>query len=126
MKRFLSRNSKMLFPSKLIIYKYFLRPIWSYAGHIYGCAKPSVVARIQRFQSKVLRIIVDSPFYISNETLHKDLHIPYVNDIYLRHYRKFRQKLTVHSNPFITQLDSPHLPFNPIRRLKRKWSRDLR
>jgi hypothetical protein len=123
--RLLSRRSKLPIASKLIIYKYLLRPIWTYGGYIYGCAKPSTIAKIQRFQSKALRTLLDAPYYVSNETIHNDLQIPYVNDVFIRHYRRFKEKLIHHPNTLIRTLSSRHLPGNPRRRLKRRWSRDL-
>lgn len=123
--RLMSRRSKLPTTSKLILYKYLLRPIWMYGGQIYGCAKPSVLARIQRFQSKTLRTIIDAPFYVSNKTIHDDLRIPYINDVFFKIYKRFRDKATNHSNPLIRRLASVHLPDNPIRRLRRRWSRDM-
>jgi len=35
---------------------------------------------IQRFQNEYLRIIVNAPCYVSNDTLHHDLNVSYVTD----------------------------------------------
>jgi hypothetical protein len=37
----------------------------------------SKIAVIQRYQSKLLRTITNAPWYVSNQTLHSDLHIPH-------------------------------------------------
>ena len=121
----LSRRSRLPLSQKVRVYKTLLQPIWTYACQIYGTAKPSVAARIQRFQSKVLRIITNSPYYVSNETLHTDLRIPYVNDIFLKLYRRFKKKLALNTNELIRELGSPYLPGNTRRRLRRRWSRDM-
>lgn len=121
----ISRSSKLPLHLKLQIYKSFLKPIWTYGCQVYCCAKPSVILKIQRFQSKLLRQITDAPFYVTNETLHSDLSIPYVNDVFLRTYSRFKEKLTHNPNQLITDLDSPDLPTLPARRLKRRWSRDI-
>jgi hypothetical protein len=123
--RLLSRTSKLPTRQKLTIYKYLLRPIWTYAGQIYGCAKPSVVARIQRFQSKTLRTILNSPAYVSNQTIHHDTRISYVQDIFTKHYRVFHSKLSTHTNTLVQKLSTRHFPRNVQRRLKRRWSRDF-
>jgi len=36
---------------------------------------------IQRFRNEYLRIIVNAPCYVSNDTLHHDLSVPYVRDV---------------------------------------------
>jgi len=65
-----SKNIKL--PTKLLLYKLLLRPIWSYGLQLWGSAKVSNTNRIQRFQSKVLRVISKAPYYVSNNTLHSD------------------------------------------------------
>jgi hypothetical protein len=39
------------------------------------------VAIIQRSQSKILRMIADAPWYVSNQTLHDDLKVPFVKEV---------------------------------------------
>lgn len=121
----LSRRSRLPVHSKLLLYKSLLRPVWTYGCQVFGSAKPSVIMKLQRFQSKCIRIIADAPFYVTNETLHNDLRIPYVNDVIHHLYRRFKQKLPGNDNQLIQNLDSPNLPGNPLRRLRRRWSRDL-
>jgi hypothetical protein len=41
----------------------------------------SNISIIQRSQSKILIMIVDAPWYVSNATLHADLGISYVEDV---------------------------------------------
>ncbi len=72
--------------------------MWSYGLEVWGSARPSNVDRIQVLQSKILRVLVNAPFYASNLTLHTDL---------------------------IQALSTLTLPDNPPRRLKRHWHRDL-
>lgn len=121
----LSRRSKLPLRLKVQIYNSLLQPVWTYGGQVYGTAKPSVILKIQRFQSKVLRQITDAPFYVTNKTLHTDLRIPFVNDSFLRLYTKFKEKLHHNPNRLIRDIASPTLPGNPPRRLKRRWSRDF-
>ncbi|KAL4132544.1 hypothetical protein QTP88_009673 [Uroleucon formosanum] len=111
--------------TKLLIYKLFLKPIWTYGIQLWGSAKPTNVNRIQRFQSKVLRAITKAPFYVSNHTLHNDLTISPVNDVAKTFYRRFNFNLQNHKNPLIKELASINIPGNPQKRLKRRWCRDL-
>jgi len=119
------RNSKLSLDNKLLLYKTVLRPMWTYGMEIWGSTKPSNSQRIQSMQSIILRSITNSPFYVSNLTLHNDLQIPVVKDLAHTRYTSFHKKLPSHPNPHVQSLASPFLPDNPTRRLKRQWPRDL-
>jgi hypothetical protein len=54
--------------------------VWQYGTQLWGC-KPSNINIIQRFQNKVLRGIVDAPWYVRNSDFHRDLNIETVIDI---------------------------------------------
>jgi len=57
------------------MYKSLLKPMWTYGLQLWGNAKNSNLNKIQRFQNIALRKITNSPPYVSNHTLNKDLHI---------------------------------------------------
>jgi hypothetical protein len=65
----------------LLLYNTIIKPIWTYGLELRGSTKPSNLRRIQSLQSKILRKNVNSPFYVSNLTLHKDLKVPFVSDL---------------------------------------------
>jgi len=67
---------------------------------------------IQRFRNKYLRIIVNAPWYVTNDTLHHDLNVPYVRD----EIKKLSQRLEEHPNA--RDAETP-------RGSKRKLSQDL-
>jgi len=48
---------------------------------------------IQRFQDKYLRIIVNAPWYSTNDTLHRDLNVPYVGDEIKKLGRRYADRL---------------------------------
>jgi hypothetical protein len=121
----LGRRSKLPLGLKLKIYKTLLAPVWMYASQLFGSAKPSVLAKIQRFQSKFLRLITDAPLQVSNRTLHDDLKVPYITDVIRQVYGRFKDKLRDHDNVLIRDLNIPDLPGNTRRRLHRRWSRDI-
>lgn len=125
LRRLLNRNSSLSTYNKLTIYKSLLKPIWTYGIELWGSAKPSNIRRIQTFQSKVLRVIVDAPFYVSNKTLHTDLQIPYVHDLIPTRFSSLHSKFQFHLNPLVQSLtDHPLLSDYP-RRLKRTWPHDI-
>jgi len=121
----LGKHSKLNLKTKLLLYKTLLMPIWTYGIQLWGAAKKSNTNKIQTFQSTTLRIITNAPFYVSNHTLHTDLKINTIEETAKIIYKRFRSRLTNHSNPLISALDSDTIPGNPPRRLKRKWCRDL-
>ena len=118
----LGRKSQLSLANKLLLYKCVLKPVWTYGIQLWGCTKPSHTQIIQRLQSKVLRSITDAPWYVSNLTLHHDLHIPFVATEIRRLFHLYHRRLASHHNPLVTDLAV--LP--PIaRRLKRQWPADL-
>jgi hypothetical protein len=64
--------------NKLVLYKQVLKPVWTYGIQLWGCKKPSNIAIIQRFQNKVLRNIVEAPWYVRNVDLHRGIHMEMV------------------------------------------------
>jgi hypothetical protein len=113
------------FSTKLLIYKLFLKLFWAYGIQLWGFAKPTNDNRIQRFQSKILRTITKASFYVSNHTLHSDLDISPVNNVAMTFYRRFNFNLENHKNPLIKEFASINIPYNPQKRLKRRWCRGL-
>ena len=71
---------------------------------LWDCAKPSNTQIIQRIQSKTLRIVFNSPWYVSNKTLHKDSGIPLIEDEIIRMTNRYLLNLTGHSNEQVNQL----------------------
>lgn len=121
----MGKTSNLNLKSKINLYNLLLKPIWTYGIQLWGAAKKTNVNKIQVVQSKILRLITNAPPYVSNDTLHTDLHIPYVREVAKLHYKKFHKKLHNHSNPLISELSSNFLPNNTTRRLKRMWPRDF-
>jgi hypothetical protein len=90
--------------------------VWTYGIQLWGCAAQSTIAVIQRFQNKVLRDIVNAPWYIRNTDLHRDLNMEMVTAAIRRFARKHEARLHQHVNVEAIQLlDNSAL----VRRLKR-------
>jgi len=118
----LGHRSKLSLENKLLLYKCVLKPVWTYGTQLWGCAKLSHMQIIQRLQSKILRSITNALWYISNCTLHNDLHIPLVAMEINRLSLLYHKRLVGHHNALITAMATP--PTN-VRRLKRQWPTDL-
>ena len=113
--RLLGKYSKLSLADKLLVYKTIVRPIW-----IYGLERIAAnVHRLQVCRSKMLRVIVNAPFYVSHHTLHKDLTLPFAADLARFRYSTFPASLASLPNPLFWALSSHTLPHNPPRRLKR-------
>lgn len=118
----LGRRSKLTVHNKLLLYKQILKPVWTYGIQLWGCARPSNISRIQRFQNKVLRGIVNAPWYARNKDIHRDLNIETVEAEIKRFAQKHEARLHDHVNVEAIQLlDSG----GQVRRLKRRKTQDL-
>jgi hypothetical protein len=58
----LGQKSQLSTTNKLLLYKTILKPIWTYGIQLWGTDSTSNIEILERFQSKVLRIIVDAPW----------------------------------------------------------------
>jgi len=77
----LGRSSPPSAENKLLLYKSLITPMWIYGIEMWGCVSKSTTAIIQRCQSKILRPIVDAPWYVTNAMIHEDLGIPTVQEV---------------------------------------------
>jgi hypothetical protein len=96
-------------------------PIWIYGLELWGCASKSNISIIQGSQSKILRMVVDAPWYVSNATPHADLGISYVHEVIHQKCNKHHTRLGTHENLLL----KPLLSGEENRRLKRNWPIDL-
>jgi hypothetical protein len=87
----------------------------------WGCASKTHIDMMQRSQSKILRTITNAPWYVSNQTIHVDLHVPFIKDVIQEKSIKHHEKLERHSNAIL----QPLLPEQQRRRLKKIWPADL-
>ena len=76
----LKKKSKLSISNKLNLYKVILKPIWTYGIQLWGTVAQSNKDILQRFQSKVLRSIVNVLWYITNVQLHRELSINRVKE----------------------------------------------
>ena len=76
----LRRNSQLSIRNKVLVYKQVLKPVWTYGLQLWGCTKESNYACLQRFQNRVLRNIVNAPWYVRNEDLHRELEMKTVKE----------------------------------------------
>lgn len=118
----IGRKSELSVHNKLVLYKQVLKPVWLYGIQLWGCTKKSNIKIIQTFQNKVLRNLVKAPWYVSNDTIHRDLKIETVEAEIQKQAKKHESRLHNHQNVEVLQLlDNAEL----VRRLKRLKPFDL-
>lgn len=118
----LGPKSALSLNNKVLLYKIILKPIWSYGIQLWGTASNSNVEILQRYQSKTLRLITGSPWFVNNFNIHNDLNVPFIKDEIKRFSNNYLNRLSNHSNVLaINLLDDS----NEVRRLKRRHVLDL-
>jgi hypothetical protein len=76
---------------------------------------------MQPSQSKFLRMITNAPRYVTNQTLHEDLNVPYITEVIQERSIKHHDKIKIHNNTILW----PLLEQQHGRRLKISWPVDL-
>ena len=100
----MGRYSALSVRNKLMVYQHVLKPVWTYGIQLWGCTSQSNRNITQRFQNRVLRSIVDAPWYIRNDNLHKDLDVETVNSVIKKYAQSHEQRLQRHINVEALQL----------------------
>lgn len=99
-----------------------MKPIWTYSIQLWGTASISNLEILQRFQNKVLRIIVNAPWYVPNHIIERDLQVATVRSEVSKASVKYREKNFSHPNALASNLFNPD---GEVRRLKRFKPDDL-
>ena len=81
-----------------------LKPVWTYGIQIWGCTSQSNRNIIQRFQNRLLRGIIDAPWYIRNDNLHNDLDVETVDSVIKKYAQSHEKRLQRHINVEALQL----------------------
>jgi hypothetical protein len=77
---------------------------WTYGIEICGCASKSHLAKMQGNLSKILRMITNAPWYVTNQSLHDDLKVTFIKDVIQEKSINYHDKLGNHSNPVLQSL----------------------
>jgi hypothetical protein len=94
----LNKNSTLRSQYGILIYKTILRPLLLYACQVWGTSISSTkISKLQVFQNKVIRIALNSPWFVRNSQLHREIGLESIGD--------FINKLTVKFS-----LRLPHVP----------------
>jgi hypothetical protein len=115
-------KSQLSLENKLLVYKVILKPVWTYGIQLWGIGSNSNLEILERFASKVLRIITDAPWYVPNTVIKRYLQIPTVKQEARKYSANNRKRLDAHPNNLANALLQEQLG---TRRLKRLYPADL-
>jgi hypothetical protein len=79
-------QSKTSLIIKILIYKQILRPAMAYGIQFWGTSKKSNPIKFQAFQSITFRVLSNTPWYVSNRTLHHDFNLLSISSFASHHY----------------------------------------
>ena len=91
-------KSQLSLLDKLLVYKAILKRIWTYGVQLWGSASNSNLEIRERFESKVLRIITDGPWYVPNAVMKCDIQSLTVRQELRNYSVTYRQRLDDHPN----------------------------
>jgi hypothetical protein len=118
----IGRKSQLSLENKLLVYKVILKPVWTYGIQLWGKTSNSDLETLERFQSKVLRIITDVPWYMPNAIIKRDLQIPTIKQEARKYSTNYRKRIDAHPKNLANALFKEQLG---TRRLKRLYPADL-
>jgi len=81
----LKPTGKLSLGNKVLLFKAIVMPSMTYCIQLWGMASDSNVMKVQRVQNRALRMIADAPWYVRNDALTTDLHVPSVREQINRH-----------------------------------------
>lgn len=117
----IGKDSSLSMENKLLLYKSIMKPVWTYGIQLWEAAANSNLEILQRFQSKMLRVITKAPWFVTNESIHKDLDMPTIKEEIQRYSRSYSNKISSHPNALVVNL----MVTREGRRLRRKYPSDL-
>jgi len=114
----IGRHSKLSLNCKRLIYESIIKPIWTYGIQLWGCTKKSNRLIIQRCQNQFLRAITNAYRYVTNEELHDDLNIKWVDEVIQEFAIKHERRLHQHTNIEAIQLLDLTQELRRLKRIK--------
>jgi hypothetical protein len=102
----LKRNSLASLDSKLRVYKSCIRPIFTYACPVFANAAKCHINKLQLFQNKMLRMILNVRWddFKSTSNIHNELSIPLIQDFFKKSTDNFYLRTSCHTNDLYSSL----------------------
>lgn len=89
----LNRKSHLSITNKILLYKVAIRPTFTYAGPIIANIAKTHINKLQIFQNKTIKTILNVPRRTRTTLIHNNTQIEMVNDYIQHQHEKFQQKL---------------------------------
>jgi hypothetical protein len=118
LKWLLGRTSQLSIQNKIMVYNQIIKPVWTYGIQLWGCASKGNIQIIQQFQNKLLRGIVNAPWYARNSDIHRDHGVRMVTAAIKRTAKKHEDQLHQHTNVEAIQLLDNSRAVRRLKRLK--------
>lgn len=99
-----NKKSALTLQNKLLLYKQVIRPAMTYGCQVWGVTAKTHLHKLQVLQSRFLRISTNSPYYLPNNTIHRDLGIPAIDQYIHFLCEPFFNKLSQSFNQLIRGL----------------------
>lgn len=94
----LNRKSLLNVRNKLLLYKIFIRPVITFGCPTWNCGKKYLHRKIQTFQNKMLRIIINAPWFVRNSIIARDLDQESIEDFFDRTIENYFAKANITNN----------------------------
>lgn len=101
---------------KLLIYKLYLRPIFTYAAPLFVNAPTTHLKRLQTMQNKCLRMALNMPRYTRISELHEIAEVPTISEFIEKLTDSFYTRSRNVANDFVNSLGT----YNLVRRVKHR------
>lgn len=102
----INRKSKLNLKNKLLLYKSCFRPILSFGCPIWANCALSHLRKIQVMQNKMLKLILNVPYFFSTTKLHQITDIEYVQTYINKLSYKFYEMSAFSENPLVVELNN--------------------
>lgn len=102
----INRKSKMNKANKLILYKSVFRPVISFGCPIWNVCAHTHLNKLQNIQNKILKIMLNRPFFYRTNTLHKETNLLYLKAYFQKLAEKFKQNTLLSENPLLRQIQN--------------------
>lgn len=114
----IGKHSKLSLYCKRLIYESIIKPIWTYGIQLWGCTKQTNRLIIQRCQNKFLRAITNAYRYVTNEEIHDDLNVKWIDEVIQEFAIKHERRLLQHTNTEAIQLLDLTQELRRLKRIK--------
>jgi hypothetical protein len=117
----IGRKSPTSLERTVLVYETIIKPVWTYGIKLLGMRQQIAYSQNATKPSKILQMITNVPWYVTDQTLHDDLKVPFIKEVIQEKSINHHNKLGNHSNTIL----QPLLEQQQRRRLKKFWPGDL-